>query len=114
MADSLPIPRPPRTPTPPPDDSSDLVNSSLHFLYDLNALHPETHLGPHFKDSTDVGGTRTSNSTPKTSSPISMDVPHSTMGDAESRPFNFKPTVLAKGPVVKSVRDTELLNGFQP
>lgn len=104
MASDLPIPRPPRTPTPPPDDPPARDDVASQPSYDPNSLSPMMEPLPH-QDGAAAGGTNTS--TPADS--VSVDTPaqtqNSSTGDATAAgPFNFKPTVLAKGPVVKSVR----------
>ncbi|OJD21425.1 hypothetical protein ACJ73_07232 [Blastomyces percursus] len=89
MAETLPLPIPPRTPTPPSDDDpssgpgSFTVISSME-SYDRNTLSPMVNTFA-------ASGT--------------LDSSHnSAMGSTENMqgPFNFKPTALAKSPITKS------------
>ncbi|KAI9760096.1 MAG: Endoplasmic reticulum zinc transporter [Geoglossum simile] len=109
MASGLPLPVPPRTPSPPPEDEQ-TVGLGLYggrtiqtdLVYDLNALSPMSGAyTPHFNsmaaaasqkpsgspmnilDSFDIGGT--SNRPP-----------------SSGNPFNFQTTTLSKSPVMKS------------
>ncbi|EGC42916.1 cation efflux family protein family [Histoplasma capsulatum var. duboisii H88] len=90
MADTLPLPIPPRTPTPPSDDHSSgpegyMVIPSMENLSDRNTLSPMVST---FGASGTLDPSR-----------------NSAMGSAEDMtqgPFNFKPTALAKSPVAKS------------
>lgn len=115
MASQLPIPAPPRTPTPPPDESSPSkgfgplglridgichanVNEPLYDPRSLSPADPNAHFGPM---STNMA------------SPVSPSSIYSTNswdgGKSDvSNPFNFQTAALAKSPVVKSVRHLRL------
>jgi Co/Zn/Cd efflux system component len=106
MASTMPIPAPPRTPTPPPDDGSPQSGLGLdgipyatttEDLYDPNSLSPADP-NAHF-------GSMSANMV----SPASTNSVYNTMslgsGKSDvSSPFNFQTATLAKSPVVKSVR----------
>jgi hypothetical protein len=84
MADSMPIPLPPRTPTPPLDDGPGPSVEQTPIRRDPHAL------SPHNMD--DLDSARTNYFTP--SSPEKKD----------QGPFNFQPAALAKSSIaVKSV-----------
>ena len=115
MASELPIPAPPRTPTPPPEDEHQgtaglgldgVLTSPVKVAFDPNALSPmkESFLGGRY-------GSISSNSLSPASpnsfySAMSLD----SMGGQSSGsmedgrgPFNFQPMSLSKSPVTKSV-----------
>ena len=126
MAITKPIPAPPRTPTPPPDDElsemaglglngiGDLL-SPTHDGYDLRALSP-------MNENFTVNRYNNSISSPAFSSqPLSPSSPNSQynsiLGDGNGSntgnssqhskgPFNFQPMSLAKSPITKSVGTT--------
>lgn len=106
MASSLPIPAPPRTPTPPPDEQQSYQPADQ--LFNPNALSPMAPISA-------IEHTRESSMNP--SSPMSPTFPSaSSDGQAnvktdDPNPFNFQPTVLAKSPVVKSVGYYSLVPG---
>src|SRR5947207_3186789 len=111
MASGLPLPVPPRTPSPPPEDhytaGLDLYgDQTVHtdLVYDPNALSP---IGgaydPGFNSiASNIGASPMSSNMMKTVD--SFDVggtssrPHSS-----GNPFNFQTTTLSKSPVMKSV-----------
>ncbi|KAH8704069.1 cation efflux family protein family [Talaromyces proteolyticus] len=100
MASSLPIPEPPRTPTPPPEDQD--FNAPAHQLFNPDALSPM-----HNRTQLERSGGNTMNSS-QPASPMSPTF-GSASGDGNNGnasldpgPFNFQPTVLAKTPVAKS------------
>ncbi|KAJ9355661.1 hypothetical protein DTO280E4_6339 [Paecilomyces variotii] len=103
-ASTLPIPRPPRTPTPPSDDPPTDPDPSPVATYDRNSLSPMV-------DMYRPGGVTESASMDTLSparsmhSTMSVDTParvQSSPGDGASGPFNFKPMTMAKSPVIKS------------
>lgn len=106
MAAAMPIPAPPGTPTPPPDESSPQSGLGLdgiphataaEILYDPNSLSPadpNAHFGSMSANMVSPASAMTGYST------MSLD---SGKSDASS-PFNFQTTTLAKSPIVKSVR----------
>ncbi|KAI1997148.1 cation diffusion zinc membrane transporter Zrg17 [Ophidiomyces ophidiicola] len=86
MASNLPIPAPPRTPTPPPEDAGMTSGGSsyaspMQSAFDFNSLSPMV--------DTFASGDPSRN-------------PHKISGQDATSPFNFRPTALAKGPVAKS------------
>ncbi|KAK2739814.1 Endoplasmic reticulum zinc transporter [Onygenales sp. PD_40] len=90
MASSLPLPIPPRTPTPPSDDPSSGVEpfsfvSSMAPSYDSNSLSPMV-------DSFAASGTLGDPLRTPAKAPVE---------DIQG-PFNFKPTALAKNPIARS------------
>ena len=105
----MPVPAPPRTPTPPPDESPPKSGLGLdgiphgtatEILYDPNSLSPadpNAHFG---SMSANMVSSANANSV---YSPKSLDG-----GKCDiSSPFNFQTTTLTKSPVVKSVRYTQ-------
>lgn len=104
MASQLPIPQPPRTPTPPPDDFTEQNIVSSREAFDSNALSP-------MMSSTKEPGGLAAHGDQNTLSPttpaiVSFPVDamdNGTLGTAERNPFNFQPTVLAKSSGMKSV-----------
>lgn len=109
-SDHLPIPLPPRTPTPPPDDPparDDAATAAALPSYDPNTLSPMVDTFPHLGGAADSGGASTLNPADSTSIDTPAQMQNSSSGDGAG-PFNFKPMVLAKGPVVKSVRETSI------
>lgn len=125
MAISTPIPAPPRTPTPPPDDGpSAMTGLGLDGIGDLlsptNDGYDPCSLAPM---SENFSASRYGTSPPKASSgPLSPASPNSLYGSFSSdgnganggpdgkNPFNFQPMSLAKSPVMKSVRTSLLLS----
>lgn len=107
----MPIPDPPRTPTPPPEEIAHSGGLGLEgipyattgeILYDPNSLSPadpNAHFG---SMSANMISPATGNSA---HTAMSMDNGKS---DAPS-PFNFQTTTLAKSPVVKSVRSSSAM-----
>ncbi|OXV11096.1 hypothetical protein Egran_01142 [Elaphomyces granulatus] len=97
MATNLPIPRPPRTPTPPPDDETDIPSE---LSYNPNGLFPDTHTGFYPRELANFQGSWS----PTRATFNSMSPGYIQTGSSENGtgPFNFKPTVLSKSPVVKS------------
>ncbi|EXJ79473.1 hypothetical protein A1O1_08737 [Capronia coronata CBS 617.96] len=93
MADSMPIPLPPRTPTPPPDEPSS--------LQDMPVFDPETPLDSNSLSPLHIEQ-REHMASPGSSyiSPTTPDKPSANGNGAG--PFNFQPATLAKSPVVKS------------
>lgn len=86
MADSLPIPVPPRTPTPPSDDGRNglgipLFESHANVFYDPNSLSPMID--------------KSATPTPTTA--------FYTPAEPQDGPFNFQTTVMSNSPVIKSV-----------
>ncbi|PGH33120.1 hypothetical protein GX50_04104 [[Emmonsia] crescens] len=90
MADSLPLPIPPRTPTPPSDDDPSSGPESFTVISSMESFSGRNTLSP-MVNSFAASGT--------------LDSPrNSAMGSAEDMqgPFNFKPMTLAKSPIIKS------------
>ncbi|KAE8149405.1 cation efflux family protein family [Aspergillus avenaceus] len=102
MASNLPIPLPPRTPTPPPDDPPHVPNDSSRLgTQDQDSLSPLVDPLAHPLNADDpkrLSPTRASfNLSP------SDNVPQNGQSDnGSSGPFNFQTTTMAKSPVVKS------------
>lgn len=111
MASNLPIPLPPRTPTPPPDDPPSAPdNSSRLGAQDKDSLSPLVDSFPPQRGSLNTEGSNRLSPTRAsfTLSP-SDNVPQNSQGDNGSAgPFNFKTTTMAKSPVVKSVSPSVL------
>lgn len=110
MASNMPLPIPPRTPTPPSDDATDQYATQVDAVpIDRDSLSPLKDTFP--KSATLESGSQDRLSPTKPSfnlDPRSAD-PTTAMqnGSSDSTPagpFNFNTTVMAKGPVVKSVR----------
>lgn len=104
MSSNLPIPVPPRTPTPPPDDPPDVPQPSS---YDQSSsrLSPLTDTFPAQLSPLDAGS-RDRLSPTKSSfgaSPIEADSAQNGSNDDGSGPFNFKTVTMAKSPMIKSV-----------
>lgn len=126
MASSLPfpIPAPPRTPTPPPDDHppgehmaglglEGFSNSPAQSVFDPQSLSPmdENFPGRRYGSITSTGGLSSNPLSPVDTnslySPMSMDSAGSqgsALMENGKGVFNFQPTALAKSPVTKSVR----------
>lgn len=113
MASNMPLPIPPRTPTPPSDDATSQYATQLDEVpVDRDALSPLKDTFP--KSATFESGSQDRLSPTKASfnlDPRSAD-PTTAMQNGSSDttpagPFNFNTTVMAKGPVVKSVRSTK-------
>ncbi|KAL1988955.1 hypothetical protein VTN96DRAFT_6944 [Rasamsonia emersonii] len=102
MASSLPIPQPPRTPTPPPDDSPVLDNAPSEPSFDPNSLSPMVDRMSPAAGSPETGGMNPPKSPTFGSTSGDSPASGSSSGNGEPNPFNFQPTVLAKGPVLKS------------
>lgn len=104
MASNMPLPVPPRTPTPPPDDppgasaipSQNLGRDTLSPLVESFA--------PSRNPSIPEDPSRLSPT--KASFNLSVDAaqPNDQSDNVSSGPFNFQTTSMAKSPVVKSVR----------
>lgn len=107
MASSLPIPIPPRTPTPPSDDPPDGPTLSEATSYEhLNTarLSPLVDTFPLSQSPSDAGS-RDRLSPTKSSfgtSPVES-VPENGVQEDASGPFNFQTVTLAKSPIAKSV-----------
>ncbi|KAJ5551244.1 hypothetical protein N7535_000813 [Penicillium sp. DV-2018c] len=105
MASNLPLPIPPRTPTPPPDDRH-VPDISSGIAIDRDALSPLRASFP--KGVMDIESRDTLSPTKSSfnlaTSPEGSETPiDNVTGDkAPAGPFNFSTTVMAKGPVVKS------------
>lgn len=104
MASNLPIPVPPRTPTPPPDEPPEVPQPSS---YDQSSsrLSPLTDTFPTQLSPLDAGS-RDRLSPTKSSfgpSPIEADSAQNGSNDDGSGPFNFKTVTMAKSPMIKSV-----------
>lgn len=97
MAGNMPIPLPPRTPTPPPDEPSSPAKQIPAFdpeaPFDPNTLSPH-HAEPLFMANP---ASYFSPSTPERQS-VSAGA-----NNGDNGPFNFQPSTLAKSPVIKSV-----------
>ena len=117
MADR-PIPLPPRTPTPPPDDDESLnrfQNSPTKSAFDPTSLSPMDENFPVIRYASGPGFATTtlplsSADTNSIYSPMSVDSNasyggngHLSAEDAKGA-FNFQPASMAKAPVIKSVR----------
>lgn len=107
MASNLPIPRPPRTPTPPPDDPTSVTDGQplrgFAATYDKDTLSP---MADHFsqnglnvEDGDRLSPTRSSFKL----SPTDVSVQSGASDNGSAGPFNFQTTTMAKGPVMKSV-----------
>lgn len=115
MASNMPLPIPPRTPTPPSDDATGQYATHLDsgVPIDRDSLSPLKDTFP--RSATLESGSQDRLSPTKASfnlDPRSAD-PTTAMQNGASDttpagPFNFNTTVMAKGPVVKSVRSTKL------
>lgn len=107
MASSMPLPIPPRTPTPPSDDGAYRYapRSTPGVPIDRDALSP---LRDTFPRSIALDTESQDRLSPiKTTFNLSPGAADGKNGSADATPagpFNFDTTVMAKGPVVKSVR----------
>ncbi|KAL4899502.1 hypothetical protein BDW74DRAFT_163271 [Aspergillus multicolor] len=101
MASNMPLPIPPRTPTPPPDDPNSAFVFPSH-PQDRDTLSPLVESFPHrngsdAEDRNRLSPTRGSfNLSPDTAQQNGQ------TDNASSGPFNFQTTTMAKSPVVKS------------
>lgn len=108
MASNMPLPIPPRTPTPPADDSSYNAFTNPRVTVDRDALSPLRETSP--QSFSLESGSRDHLSPTKASFNLNPGPAESTPeqnGSTDSTPagpFNFNTTVMAKNPVVKSVR----------
>ena len=121
MASYRPIPAPPRTPTPPPDEEQHeagglgidgTISSPNHFIFDRYALSPrDENFPPGRYGSVPLSAIPSSNplspaDTNSLYSPMSIDsagnLSTPSMDDGKG-PFNFQPTFLTKSPITKSV-----------
>lgn len=104
MASSLPIPVPPRTPTPPPDDPPEVPQPSS---YDQSSsrLSPLTDTFPAQLSPLDAGSQDRLSPTKSSfgPSPVEADSAQNGSNDDGSGPFNFKTVTMAKSPMIKSV-----------
>lgn len=107
MASNLPLPLPPRTPTPPADDEyASQINSGIpidrNSLSPLKASFPKGIMDAESRDMLSP----TNSSFNLATSPEDAETPiENGSGDMSSAgPFNFNTTVMAKSPVIKSVR----------
>ncbi|MCJ1224345.1 Endoplasmic reticulum zinc transporter [Toensbergia leucococca] len=120
MASYRPIPAPPRTPTPPPDEEQHeagglgidgTISSPNHFIFDRYALSPrDENFPPGRYGSVPLSAIPSSNplspaDTNSLYSPMSIDsagnLSTPSMDDGKG-PFNFQPTFLTKSPITKS------------
>ena len=121
MSNGFPIPDPPRTPTPPPEDESQTAGLGLEGVmtsprkvsFDPNALSPMVEnfpigrFGSMASATTSPGNPLSPASTNSIYSPMSVDSagnPKSMSGEDVKEPFNFQTMTLAKSPVARSVR----------
>lgn len=104
MASNLPIPIPPRTPTPPPDDPPSTSSQSPR-LQDKDSLSPLRDTFPNLRGSLDPSDANRLSPTRAgfNLSPADALQPSDQSDNASAGPFNFKTTTMAKSPVVKSV-----------
>ncbi|GIK04485.1 endoplasmic reticulum zinc transporter [Aspergillus viridinutans] len=109
MASKLPIPRPPRTPTPPSDDPTSVTDGQprrgFAVSYDKDALSPLSPMvdnfsqnGSNVEDRDRLSPTRSSFKL----SPTDGSVQSGASDHGSAGPFNFQTTTMAKGPVMKS------------
>ncbi|KAH1488361.1 hypothetical protein LV164_000968 [Aspergillus fumigatus] len=106
MAPNLPIPRPPRTPTPPPDDPRSVTDGQplrgFAATYDKDTLSPMvdhfSQNGLNVEDGDRLSPTRSSFKL----SPTDVSVQSGASDNGSAGPFNFQTTTMAKGPVMKS------------
>jgi hypothetical protein len=106
MASNLPLPIPPRTPTPPPDDQhTSTLNSGIPISRDsLSPLKASFSKG--IMESESRGHlSPTKSSFNLATSPEDAETPiqNGSVETTPAGPFNFDTTVMAKSPVVKSV-----------
>ncbi|KAF4207167.1 hypothetical protein CNMCM8927_003738 [Aspergillus lentulus] len=106
MASNLPIPRPPRTPTPPSDDLTSVTDGQpqrgFAATYDKDTLSPMvdhfSQNGPNVEDRDRLSPTRSSFKL----SPTDGSAQSGASDNGSAGPFNFQTTTMAKGPVMKS------------
>ncbi|GFF29873.1 probable zinc transporter zrg17 [Aspergillus udagawae] len=106
MASNLPIPRPPRTPTPPLDDPTSVTDGQpqrgFAVSYDKDGLSPMvdnfSQNGLNVGDRDRLSPTRSSFKP----SPTDGSVQNGASGNGSAGPFNFQTITMAKGPVMKS------------
>lgn len=104
MASNMPLPVPPRTPTPPPDDPpSASVIPSQELGRDTLSPLVESFASPRNPSASEDPDRL---SPTKASFNLSVDAaqPNGQSDNVSSGPFNFQTTTMAKSPVVKSVR----------
>ncbi|KAF9885109.1 Endoplasmic reticulum zinc transporter [Aspergillus nanangensis] len=103
MASNIPIPLPPRTPTPPPDDHPNASDQSANLdnqdtLSPLVETFPPQRVALDTEDRNRLSPTRASFNL----SPSDATAQTGQGDNGASGPFNFQPMTMAKSPVVKS------------
>lgn len=112
MVSNLPLPIPPRTPTPPSDDATGQDATQLSI--DRDSLTPLKDTFPR-SASLESGSrdrlspTNASFNLGSRSADPATPAQNGSSDSTPAGPFNFNTTVMAKGPVVKSVRSMESL-----
>lgn len=108
MASNLPIPIPPRTPTPPPDDPPEAPVPSEAAFYEqqnISRLSPLVDTFPPPRNPSDAGSRGRLSPTKSSFGPSPVEAAAQNGSyDNGSGPFNFNTVTLAKSPVGKSVR----------
>lgn len=105
MASNLPIPRPPRSPTPPLDDPPDSPDLSSGLAAPTANNHRDS-LSPlveTFPSPRNSLGPPDPNRLSPVKSPSSPSLQNGSNGNGSTGPFNFTTVSMAKSPIVKSV-----------
>ncbi|KAL5002600.1 cation efflux family-domain-containing protein [Aspergillus recurvatus] len=102
MASNMPLPVPPRTPTPPPDDPHSAFSFPSH-PPDRDTLSPLVESFPH-RNGSDTEDRNRLSPTRASFNNLSVDTAQSNdqSDNVSPGPFNFQTTTMAKSPVVKS------------
>lgn len=110
MASNLPLPLPPRTPTPPADDEhAPQINSGIlidrNSLSPLKASFPKGIMNDESRDTLSPTKSSFNPSFNLATSPEYAETPieNGSGEPSPAEPFNFNTTVMAKSPVIKSV-----------
>lgn len=121
MTSNLPLPIPPRTPTPPSDDGRDqyVPRTTPGVSIDRDSLSPLKESFPRSAtldpmNSDLLSPTKSSfNLSPRAADTL-VSAQNGSNDSVPAAPFNFNTTVMSKGPVVKSVSLVEILTQFYP
>lgn len=102
MASSLPLPVPPRTPTPPLDEQPPVIPEPRSQEYNSSRLSPLVDTFPILRSPSDMGSQDRLSPTKAAFGPSAVEVAAQNASNDDG-PFNFQTVTMAKSPVVKSV-----------
>jgi hypothetical protein len=113
MASNLPIPIPPRTPTPPADDQyASTINSGISISRDslspLKASFPKGIMDAESRDH--LSPTRSSFNLATSPEGAETPIQNGSSETTPAGPFNFDTAVMAKSPVIKSVSPVAIVS----